>query len=105
MPFSAMYRMLQNLNTENLIHLLLKIDDAALWDHVVGYIDARERTEISINGNDLIALGLKPGPHFRLILEELYALKLDGLVENREAELNTVRKWITEGRFKDGMVD
>ena len=105
MPFSAMYRMLHSLNTENLIHLLLKVDDAALWDHIVDYIDARERMEICLNGNDLIALGLKPGPQFRLILEELYALKLDGLVESREAELDAVQNWITEGRFKHGMVD
>jgi tRNA nucleotidyltransferase (CCA-adding enzyme) len=40
-----------------------------------------------LDGNDLKALGYKPGPQFKAILEALIAATLDGVLSNRtEAE-------------------
>jgi len=36
-----------------------------------------------LNGNDLKALGYKPGPQYRQILEQLLAAKLDGVISDR----------------------
>ena len=48
-----------------------------------------------INGDDLIQLGIKPGPIMKEILEEAYALQLEGKVVSRDKALEWIRK-----RFK-----
>ena len=45
-----------------------------------------------INGNDLIALGLKPGPIFSEILKRAEDLQLEGFLTAREDALSWVRK-------------
>lgn len=47
-----------------------------------------------LTGNDLIQLGLKPGPEFRELLSEVRALQLDGLLENTDQALGWVRSRI-----------
>lgn len=102
---SQLYRMLNHLGTENMIYLLLHIKEEDAWERVVKYCDLKEKIKVEINGNDLKKLGLKPGPHFKHILEELYYLRLDGITRSREAEIQMVRRWITEGRFSDAVAN
>jgi hypothetical protein len=45
-----------------------------------------------ISGQDLIDLGLKPGPRFSQLLEELEDLVLEGAVRTREAAID----WVIE---------
>ena len=45
-----------------------------------------------VRGDDLIALGLKPGPRFGEILEALETRQLEGMLSNREEALEWVRK-------------
>jgi tRNA nucleotidyltransferase (CCA-adding enzyme) len=73
------------------------LKDETAWENVVHYLDRKETVHIAINGHDLKKLGLKPGPVYKLIMDRLYNLKLDGLVSNRDDELDEVRHWIREG--------
>jgi poly(A) polymerase len=41
-----------------------------------------------VTGNDLIRLGLAPGPRFRLILEEMKEHQTEGIVKNRQEALD-----------------
>ncbi len=45
-----------------------------------------------INGNDLIALGMKPGPAMKPFLEEIYTLQLEGQFKDREECLAWAQK-------------
>jgi poly(A) polymerase len=45
-----------------------------------------------VNGDDLIALGLKPGPKFGEILEAVETRQLEGALKDREEALAWVRK-------------
>jgi tRNA nucleotidyltransferase (CCA-adding enzyme) len=45
-----------------------------------------------LKGNDLKALGIRPGPIYRDILTSLLYARLDGLVESRDDELRFVRR-------------
>jgi poly(A) polymerase len=45
-----------------------------------------------IGGNDLIALGFKPGPEFKAILREIEDLHLDGAIATREQAIAFVRE-------------
>ncbi|MBI3317151.1 MAG: CCA tRNA nucleotidyltransferase [Candidatus Omnitrophica bacterium] len=44
-----------------------------------------------VNGNDLIALGMKPGPAMKPLLEEIYELQLEGKFKSQEEALRWVR--------------
>ena len=75
------------------------------WDNLVHYLDLKEKVRIEINGNDLKELGIKEGPIYRLIFDELYRLKLDEVIYNGEEEIQQVKKWMEDGRFANGMVN
>ena len=47
-----------------------------------------------IGGQDLLSLGLKPGPVFRQILEAVLDARLNGEVETHPEELAFVQRWI-----------
>ena len=49
-----------------------------------------------LTGNDLIAFGLKPGPHFKEILEAAATLQLEGTLATREAAL----AWARDQQFR-----
>ena len=45
-----------------------------------------------VRGDDLIALGLKPGPKFREILEAVETRQLEGALKTRDEALDWVKK-------------
>jgi tRNA nucleotidyltransferase (CCA-adding enzyme) len=47
----------------------------------------------ALSGDDLVALGLKPGPDFKRWLGQLRAARLDGAEPDRAGELALVRQW------------
>ena len=47
-----------------------------------------------INGDDLISLGLKPGPKFKKILGEIFDEQLEGNILNREEGISFTKKLI-----------
>jgi len=49
-----------------------------------------------ISGNDLIALGLKPGPQFKSLLEAVEEAQLNGSLASREDALQFVKEWSQE---------
>ncbi len=44
-----------------------------------------------LQGRDLINLGLEPSPEFKMILDEVYELQIDGAVSSKEEALDYVR--------------
>ena len=47
-----------------------------------------------VTGNDLIELGMKPGPKMKPILEELYVLQLEGKYKNKDEALKWAKQKI-----------
>jgi hypothetical protein len=59
--------------------------------------------ELAVNGRDLIGMGLKPGPHFGEILEELLARVLtEPALNDRERLLELVREELVDEGGEDG---
>ena len=46
----------------------------------------------ALSGEDLVQMGIKPGPVFKTVLQALRSARLDGLVKTREDELALVKK-------------
>jgi hypothetical protein len=53
--------------------------------------DARAAVTRFVTGHDLIALGLEPGPAFKVILQELEDLQLEGTIGAREQGLEYLK--------------
>jgi hypothetical protein len=49
--------------------------------------DAKPKVERLVNGHDLIARDLKPGPKFKIILQELLDLQLEEKIKTKEEGL------------------
>ncbi|MBO8159947.1 CBS domain-containing protein [Thermosyntropha sp.] len=94
--FSEIDLLISKWSPESIVYLLLHIKDEKIWEKIVGYLECKEKVKLEINGDDLKELGLKPGPVYKLILDELYILKIDGIIKDKEQELQTVKKWIKE---------
>ena len=45
-----------------------------------------------INGDDLINLGIKPGPHYKLILNQIFDEQLEGHIKSRDDALNKLKE-------------
>lgn len=62
------------------------LDEARLVALLEQYVREWRGIKTAVTGNDLRALGLKPGPRFGAILDELLAARLDGRVADEAGE-------------------
>ncbi len=53
---------------------------------------ARPKVERLVNGYDLIALGMRPGPSFKLILQELLDMQLEGVIKEKAEAIEQAKK-------------
>ncbi len=65
----------------------LTIDEAILRDKLLGYARTWRSIEPHISGDDLKALGFRPSPLFREILQGLRSARLDGTIRTRDEEI------------------
>jgi poly(A) polymerase len=47
-----------------------------------------------VTGDDLVAMGMRPGPQFRPMLDRAYDLQLNGALADRDTALAAVRGWL-----------
>jgi tRNA nucleotidyltransferase (CCA-adding enzyme) len=74
------------LSLEMLLYLASRASSEQIRRFVSLYLTRLRGAAPLLDGNDLLALGLKPGPLFRLIKEQLLYAFLDGEVHSREDE-------------------
>jgi tRNA nucleotidyltransferase (CCA-adding enzyme) len=94
---SAVYRILESLRFEAvlLLPILLRSDQARR--HVTYFLEWSAAQRLHLKGEDLKALGLKPGPRYKEILRDLLSAKIDNDVESREDEVAWVKCLVTKG--------
>ena len=60
-----------------------------LWQYLTHW----SHLSAPLNGNDLKALGYKPGPQYREILESLFDATLDSIIQNSEEAKQFLQRW------------
>ncbi len=89
---SEMYALLNPLATETLLFMMARTK----WDSTVkaisNYFTRLKNVQPELTGQDLIDMGLDPGPVFKDILNTLLAARLNGEVESRADEVALVRQ-------------
>lgn len=85
---SEVYNILRYVSLEGIFLLIVLMQVAATTEAEHNrvhefwriYLTEIRHMKISIDGNDLKKLGLKPGPQFKVILEDVMSATLDGKV-------------------------
>ena len=65
---------------------------------ISNYITILQFITPELSGDDLIAMGLHPGPEFKVILNHLKDAKLNGEIKDRDDEIMLVQKWLKENK-------
>jgi tRNA nucleotidyltransferase (CCA-adding enzyme) len=89
---AALYELLGRLPAEALLLAWAEAEDQKTRGLLELYLLELRYIDISINGNDLIKMGLKESPELGDILAQVKLMKLDGKVDGREEELKAAMR-------------
>lgn len=92
LPPSRVYDLLKEIDLETILLMMAKSKRETPRKYISQYLTRLRNSRISLNGNDLKALGIPPGPRYRRLLAELMDAYLDGEVRTREDEIAFVRR-------------
>jgi len=87
----SIYRILSPLPVEVLLYAMAKSRGEKTKRYISTFFTRLKGTEVFLKGKDLIAMGYKPGPFFKEILEGLLEAKLEGDVSTKEDEIEFVK--------------
>lgn len=91
---STVSRLLSPLPLEHQLYALCLSRNEAAKREVSKFITEYKKTRPEISGDDLKAMGIRPGPIYKRILDAVRDARLDGLVKDKEEELAFVREFI-----------
>ncbi|HYV32738.1 MAG TPA: hypothetical protein VEO53_16745, partial [Candidatus Binatia bacterium] len=86
------YRALADLPDEGLVLLVAKARSKDIVRLVSAYVTNQQQVRPSLNGADLKAMGLKPGPIYKKILDRLHEARLNGEVKTKADERELAKK-------------
>ncbi len=89
---SRVYRWLIDTSLESILALMARMERAEVRKVIGDFLTTRRQVRPILRGDDLRALGIRPGPIFRDILNSLLYARLDGHVQSRDDELRFVRR-------------
>ena len=89
---SRVYRCLADAPVEVVLALMAVMVRPDLRKAIGDFLSAKGRVRPFLRGDDLRALGIRPGPIYRDILNSLLYARLDGHVQSRDDELRFVRR-------------
>jgi tRNA nucleotidyltransferase (CCA-adding enzyme) len=75
------------LSWPTILYIMAKTENHALAQAGAAFLTSYRKLQPLVNGLDLLALGWRPGPGMKEILEQLRRARLDGLVTTRADEL------------------
>ncbi len=84
------YEFLGGYCNEALVVNLIKFKGSNVVGCIELFLTELKNAKISVNGNDLIRLGLKPGPEFSRILRGILKAKINNKLKTKEDELDYI---------------
>jgi len=89
---SRICRHLSPLSDEVIVFILAKAKTKEAKRGGLEFLRTHGKVRLSISGSDLEALGLRPGPRYREILEKVLHAKIDKKLRGRQDELKLARR-------------
>ncbi len=104
------YQMLKPHTEEALVFFYNDSDDPYIRHYIAYYLLKLRNIQLRITGNDLQEMGIKPGPVYKRILENVLKAKVLGRIYDRDGELQYAenlyqRMKSNELLMKDGFLD
>lgn len=90
---SEVYRLLSGYTPAALLANALTASPAAK-EQIERYLKSYRYVRHALNGDDLLAIGVKPGPPVKETLSRLRDARLDGEVTDKTGEIALVRRWL-----------
>lgn len=84
---SQLTRQLEHISEMALATILVVHDDQNLKNKINAYLDKWQSIKAITTGHDLQKLGLKPGPKFKIILDQLRDARLNGEIKTDQEEI------------------
>lgn len=91
---SETYRALAGLSEEVLLFMTAKTDSRSVTRQIAAYLTRFRQVKPVLTGADLKALGLKPGPIYKTILNRLLDARLNGEVKTEAEERELVKRMV-----------
>ena len=91
---SRIYSLLHDYSTPAIIANESASDSPITRRHLQLFLDKLRYVKPILNGNDLLKMGIAPGPHLKEILQLLHEARLDGKVTSRQDEVDLVKGWL-----------
>jgi len=88
----ALFALLRTYDTEMLLYMMAKAKNERMKRLISHFFTQLKGKKIHINGNDLLKMGFKPGPIFKIIFERLLETGLNQLTQTKEDEIALVKK-------------
>lgn len=85
------YDLLSPLPVETILYIMAKAKSEDIRRYISMYFTKLKNVKVSVSGNDLIALGLKPGPRFKKIFDDVHEKKLSGELSTLEQEIEYIK--------------
>ena len=89
---SCIVNILKDLSIEGIVFLTAFTNDNRTRNHLENYLTNFRKIRREINGNELKKLGIKPGPLFGKILDEIYEARIDKVINSKEGEIELAKK-------------
>jgi tRNA nucleotidyltransferase (CCA-adding enzyme) len=93
---SYIYRLLHGLSPAAVAAATIAAASPVARQHLEGYRHKLRYVKSVLNGDDLIGMGVPPGPRVREFLERLRDARLNGQVASRRDEEALLREWLGE---------
>jgi len=90
---SKLFKLIHNLPYELLV--AVASESRVHNNNIEKYLKKLSNVRLEINGENLKILGYKPSKKFKIVLEKMLELKLDGKLKNREDELAMAKELLT----------
>lgn len=89
--WSELYAFLETIPVEGVLYLMARSNREDMRKHISLFLTKMRDVELAVTGDDVMGLGVPPGPEVGAILRELMAERLDGRAYDRAAQLEAAR--------------
>jgi tRNA nucleotidyltransferase (CCA-adding enzyme) len=94
---AEIYEIFSQLSPEAIVFLLTLLDDDRINHYATLYLTQyHDLGKLFLSGDDLIRMGVKPGPVFQTVFKTLRDARVDGRVKTRQDEMALVQKQFLE---------
>jgi len=91
---SRVYRLLHGYSPVAINANCLASESPTPRQHLKLFQDELRYVKPTLTGNDLLRMGIPPGPEIKDILDRLHEARLDGKVASKQGEIDLVKEWL-----------